>query len=286
MRIQKIGGVFVRKIISFALSTIMVLMLLIGCTSNSGAQSAAVAQPAGSEQAGGNSAASDKQVTLRFSWWGGDARHEATLAVIDAFEKANPNIKIEPEYSSYDGYSEKKTTEFASKTAPDIFQIETGLGVEYYSQGVLYNLSTTAMDFSNFNESFLVENGQFGSGSQFAIPTGQAGSAVIVNKTLADKIGIDFSQQYEWEQLLEWGKKVQEYDPECYLITANTSYAMPFFVRCYARQVNGAPIIDDEKMELNMTEEQFTDCFEFISALYKEKGCPPGSYKGPVGHQD
>ena len=81
------------------------------------------------------------QVTLRFSWWGTDARHEATLAVISAFERANPNIKIEPEYGAQAGYNEQKTVQFASGTAPDIFQIETGAGPEYQKLGVLYNLS-------------------------------------------------------------------------------------------------------------------------------------------------
>lgn len=231
-------------------------------------------------------AVAEEQVTLRFSWWGGDARHEATLAVISAFEAKNPNIKIEPEYSSYDGYSEKKTTEFASKTAPDIFQIETGLGPEYYAQGVLYNLSETSMDFSNFDANFLVRNGQFGSGSQYAMPTGMAGSALIVNKTLADEIGIDLSQQYDWEQLIEWGKQVREYNPDYYLLSANTSYAMPFFVRCYARQLNGAPIIDDKTMTLNMTEEQFVQCFQLIDQLYKTGTCAPADYKAPFGDQD
>ncbi len=45
-------------------------------------------------------------VTLRFSWWGGDERHEATLAVIEKFEEENPDIIIEPEYSSFDCYKE------------------------------------------------------------------------------------------------------------------------------------------------------------------------------------
>ena len=134
-----------------------------------------------------------EQVTLRFSWWGTDARHEATLAVIEAFERANPNIKIEAEYGAQDGYNQKKTTEFASRTAPDIFQVETGAGPEYYRLGVLYNLSTLPINFSDFLQAFLVGNGQFGSGSQYCIPTGIAGTMLTINKTLADRFGIDFT---------------------------------------------------------------------------------------------
>jgi oligogalacturonide transport system substrate-binding protein len=225
--------------------------------------------------------------TLRFSWWGTDARHEATLAVIAAFEKANPNIKIEPEYGASTGYNEKKTTEFASKTAPDIFQIETGAGPEYYRLGVLYNLSKlSSIKFDKFERNFIVTNGQFGSGSQYAIPTGVAGTALVVNKTLADKIGIDLTKPYDWEQLIVWGRQVRAYDPTCYLLSAISDSSMPFFVRAYARQLNGAPIIDDAKKVLNMTEAQFTQCFDFIDRLFKSGAAAPAAYKAPFGNQD
>lgn len=36
------------------------------------------------------------QVTLSISWWGGDSRHEATLAALELFEEKYPNIKVEP----------------------------------------------------------------------------------------------------------------------------------------------------------------------------------------------
>jgi oligogalacturonide transport system substrate-binding protein len=223
-----------------------------------------------------------EQITLRFSWWGGDARHEATLKVIEAFMAKNPNIVIEPEYGAQDGYNAKKTTEFASGTAPDIFQIETGAGPEYYALGVLYDLSSlSSISFDLFEPDFIEKNGQFGSGRQYAIPTGAAGSALIVNKTLADEIGIDFTQQYDWEQLITWGQQVQEFNPENYLISANTSAAMPFFVRAFARQINGAPIIDDATKTLNMTEEHFTQCFDFIDRMYKTGTAAPASIKEP-----
>lgn len=228
------------------------------------------------------SAPADEQVTLRFSWWGTEARHEATLAVIDAFMAKNPNIKIEPEYGAQDGYNDKKTTEFSTKTAPDIFQIETGAGPEYSRLGVLYNLSSlSSIKFDKFDPTFLKVNGQFGTGSQFAIPTGVAGSALVVNKTLADKIGIDLTQQYDWEKLIEWGKQVQAYDPEIYLLSVNTGNGVSFFIRCFTRQLNGVAMIDDQNKVLVMTEEQFTQMFDLIDRMYKSGTCAPADYKAP-----
>ncbi len=221
-------------------------------------------------------------VSLRFSWWGGDARHEATLAVIDQFEKAYPWITIEAEYGAQDGYNDKLMTQLASGTAPDIMQLETGAAPEYYEQGQLLNLSETSIDFSNFDATFIKNNGQFGSGKQYAVPTGQAGSAIIVNKDLADKIGIDFTKQYDWNQLIDWGKQVQEHDPSLYLISGNLSYMTAFIMRTWSRQANGDAIISKDN-KLNMTEQQFEECLTFIKNLYDNKAAAPLSYMASYG---
>lgn len=238
---------------------------------------------------GGQQPQQQGPVTLRFSWWGTDARHEATLAVIAAFEKANPNIKIEAEYGAQTGYNEKKTTEFASKTAPDMFQIETGAGPEYYRLGVLYNLSTIpTLKFDKFDPNYLRAAGQFGSGSQYAIPTGVGGSALVINKNLADKFGIDMTKPFDWEQLITWGQQVHAADPTVYLLSVNTNYGMDFFVRAYARQLNanGAAVINDAKKTLNTTEAQFTQIFDFLDRLYKSGAAAPAAYKAPFADQD
>lgn len=264
--------------LGLALSIVMLGSVFTGCANQSGSSSSG--ETSGSQSsATGNT---EEEVTLRFSWWGSDDRHEATLAVIDAFMEEHPNIKIEPEYSSQDGYNDKKTTEFSTGTAPDIFQIETGSGPEYSRMGVLYDLSSiSTLSFDKFDQNFIEVNGQFGTGKQYAIPTGIAGSALIVNKTLADEIGIDLSQEYDWEQLITWGQQVREYDPELYLLSVNTENGVSFFIRCYSRQLNGVPMIDDENKKLNMTEEQFTQMFDLIDRLYKSETCAPASYKAP-----
>ena len=42
-----------------------------------------------------------EQVTLRFSWWGGDSRHRATVDAIERME-LNPHVTIKAEYSGWD----------------------------------------------------------------------------------------------------------------------------------------------------------------------------------------
>ncbi len=275
-----------KKVMALVLASVMTLSFVAcGKQSNEVNDSKTDGKAASGEKVTEAAAADDQHdpVTLRFSWWGGDPRHEATLAVIDAFQKEYPWITIEPEYGAQDGYNDKLMTQFASNTAPDIIQLETGAAPEYYAQGQLLNLSETSIDFSKFDATFLQDNGQFGSGSQYAIPMGKAGTAIVVNKDLADKIGIDFTQPYDWNQLIEWGKQVQAYDPSLYLISGNEAYMMPFIIRAMARQMNGAAIIDDATNTLNVTEEQFTKMLEFVKELYESKTAVPLSYMATYG---
>lgn len=37
---------------------------------------------------------SDDQVTIKITWWGGDARHEATQKVLDLYTESHPNVNL------------------------------------------------------------------------------------------------------------------------------------------------------------------------------------------------
>jgi oligogalacturonide transport system substrate-binding protein len=60
---------------------------------------------------------------LRFAWWGGAARHAATLKAIALFEQKQPGLKIKAEYMGFNGYLERLTTQVAGGSEPDVMQI-------------------------------------------------------------------------------------------------------------------------------------------------------------------
>lgn len=64
------------------------------------------------------------EAEIRFSWWGGSDRHEATLAAIKAFEAENPGVTVKAEYMGWDGYLERLTTQIGSRSEPDLMQID------------------------------------------------------------------------------------------------------------------------------------------------------------------
>ena len=62
------------------------------------------------------------QVELRFAWWGGKARNQATLKALEAFEAKYPNIKVKAEYTGWDGFYSRLTTQINSNTEADVIQ--------------------------------------------------------------------------------------------------------------------------------------------------------------------
>lgn len=222
-----------------------------------------------------------EQITLRFSWWGGEERLAATLDVIKQFEELNPNIKIEPEYGSSDGYADKLATQLASGTAPDIIQIDPGLMPALVSDETNYflDLNNSSFNFSNFDENYykLRING-FYDGKQLGIPTGISGGAVLVNQGLADQIGIDFHTQYTWDDIFDWAKKVREYDDSMYLICSNKDYVANILANNYAKQLSGKTFINEETKEINLTSEQWQEVYTFVKRLYDEEVIAPASY--------
>jgi oligogalacturonide transport system substrate-binding protein len=60
---------------------------------------------------------------MRFAWWGGAARHAATLKALALFEQRHPGLKVKAEYMGFAGYLERLTTQIAGGSEPDVMQI-------------------------------------------------------------------------------------------------------------------------------------------------------------------
>ena len=92
-----------KKRIAVLLSAVMLMAsALMGCQPGTKQESTV---PSQAESSTTQTAAKEKEpVTLRFSWWGGDSRHEATIKAIELYMEKNPDITIEYEYMGFDTY--------------------------------------------------------------------------------------------------------------------------------------------------------------------------------------
>ena len=217
-------------------------------------------------------------VTLRFMWWGGDARHAATLNVIEAFEAKYPYITIEAEYGSDQGYQEKLTTQLVAGTAADIIQMGTGWMPSYVASNPDYFVDfkeyPELISLDNFAPSFLENNGGF-DGKQYGLPTGISGHAFVYNTALAEAIGLDFTEQYSWSDLIDMGALVKEYDESLYLLSIDQTLLNSMIIRPYLQQITGNTVLVNSTNTRGFEEEDLVKVLTYIKELYDNNVVAP-----------
>jgi multiple sugar transport system substrate-binding protein len=172
------------------------------------AGTAAVGLLAGCGTSGGSKNA-DGSVTLRFGWWGNDVRNKQTQQVIDAFQQAHPNIKIQGEPGVWAGYWDKLATQTAANDMPDIIQMDLAYIAEYGGRGALLDLSKQkGLDLSAFDKNTLA-SGQY-SGKQYGLSTGQNALAVFANVNVFKKAGVPIPDdtKWTWEDFLKTAQAI------------------------------------------------------------------------------
>src|SRR5687767_7043614 len=135
-------------------------------------------------------------VTIRFTWWGGDARQKATQQVIDSFQAENPNITVVGEYSDWSGYWDKLATQVAANDAPDIIQMDEKFITEYSTRGALLDLSKYDIDTAKFDEAAL--NAGKGSKGLTGVAAGINAATILANPAVFKAAGVALPDDSTW----------------------------------------------------------------------------------------
>ena len=155
-------------------------------------------------------AESEEPVTLRVCWWGSQTRHDLTMAAIEKFEEKYPNITVEAEFTSWDGYWSKLATQVAGNLLPDVIQMDYQYLNQYATSGVLADLGpyyeSGAIDVSNVDESVLV-SGQV-NGVNYALSTGTNALATFYRQDVLDEAGLEMPMEPTLESFAELAAQV------------------------------------------------------------------------------
>lgn len=211
----------------------------------------------------------DEKVTIRFSWWGGDSRNQATLAAIDLYMKAHPNVIIEPEYSGFSGYYKKLVTQLVSSNAPDVFQSDQGWTSAFFKRGdVFADLSKfPSIRTDDFNSQMIEDYCMMGD-NLVVLPMGFNGTVFVYNKDMLAPYlnGIDINN-WSWEDMIRVGESLHAAHADEYLTTNITDAYVRFVLKPYLEQVTNTISIKDD-YTLGFKEEQMTETFAFIQRLF------------------
>jgi len=204
-------------------------------------------------------------VTLRFGWWGGGERHEATLKAIKAFEAKNPGVTIKGEYGGWNGYPEKLTTQIAGGNEPDIMQINWA----WISQ-----FSKTGDGFYDMNKANAVNKADFVSeawksgmvnGKLNALPVAYTARVFLWNKTQWDKAGLPLPKT--WDDLLKAGKVFNDKLGKGYHPIDGQLYDRVLLSHAYIYQKTGKPWISTNQAKVALTEAEALDWVKFFNSM-------------------
>lgn len=231
-----------------------------------------------------------EEAHMRFMWWGGDARHEATLKVIEEFENANPGVSIDAEYGGMDGYYQKLTTQISSGTEPDIIQIVPEWFMPLGRGGdVFYNLDESGIiDVSGFDQEYLASTCSI-DGRLQGLPTGGNGSIMAINKDFMERFDIAEDFQWDWETLKTKGAEIHAQDPESYLLGGyvdGNGTPLAHLVKYHIMQQPGATGWVNSDFTLGFTQEHVENAFNYFLELLDNGTLQPveetSLYKAPL----
>jgi multiple sugar transport system substrate-binding protein len=215
-------------------------------------------------------------VTLRFSWWGGDSRHEYTQELIDLYMEQNPHVTIEADFTDWNSYWDKLSTTVAGGDTPDVMQHETRYIREYADNGVLADLNSylgSTIETDNLDTDTLPA-GQVGDAT-YAVPTGVNAYSLVVDPVAFEAAGVELPDDtsWTWDDYSSLAAEISASGGDIYG-TQDQGYNEAS-LQVYLRQ-NGEDLYNEDGTDLGFTAETMAAWWQ-IGVDQRDNGAPSAS---------
>ena len=206
------------------------------------------------------------QVELRFAWWGGKARNQATLKALDAFEAKYPNIKVKAEYTGWDGFYSRLTTQINSNTEADVIQTNWNwLTLLSKTGDGFYDLNKLSQpigldQFSPASLASTTVNGKVN-----AIPVSANVMLFYYNAATWKKAGVPLPKS--WDDLLKAGPVFKEKLGDNYYPLILTEQDSLLLLNSWVYQGNQKPMVDEKTRKLGWNHDDLVQAFTFYRQL-------------------
>lgn len=150
----------------------------------------------------------DGPTEISFLNYSSNGGQEDTLAaMVEAFETANPDIKVNVETLGYDDYFTQLAIRVAGDQAPDVFELNIENFRAYADKGAISEIDTSDLDISEIHPTTL-EAFQIGD-KQFGLPTKFSNVVLIYNKDLFDEADQSYpTSSWTWADELEAAQNI------------------------------------------------------------------------------
>ncbi|WP_043346592.1 ABC transporter substrate-binding protein [Beutenbergia cavernae] len=215
---------------------------------------------------------------LRIVWWGAEDRADAINAALDVVTEREPGLTFVSEYSGFDGYFPKLTTQIAGGNAPDIAAVNfVPERVDYAQRGALLDLTpyveSGALDLSGYDDA-TIDYGRTGDGL-YGLPTSISTQAVLVNTDVFDEYGLEVpADDWTWDEFIALSNGVTEATGGAVHGTEDVS-ALHWVYETWYFGKTGDLIYEDDSGARTDDVEDVTEWFEMWADLRESGGTVP-----------
>lgn len=224
--------------------------------------------------AGAMTSVAQAETVLRFSWWGGNSRHQATLKAIELFEARNPGVKIKPEFGGWGGHLEKITVQMAGRNEPDIMQINWNWLWMFSRQGDGYldmNKYKNLLKLDEFSPAAIqpgIVNGKLN-----ALPSTYTARMWFWQKETFTKAGLPLPKT--WDEMLADGKVFEQKLGREYYTQDGINYDVILMSHAWIFQKTGKQYIDPKQAKVALTVPEALEWVRFYKKLSSSHAVVP-----------
>jgi oligogalacturonide transport system substrate-binding protein len=222
---------------------------------------------------------------LRFSWWGGAGRHEATLKAIALFERRHPGVKIKAEYMGFNGYLERLTTQIAGRSEPDVMQINWAWLAMFSKRGNGFtdlDQHRQHLALHQF-EAEDIAMGRIGgpTGKLNALPVSYSARVMLWNEAAFQRAGLPLPRS--WDELFAAGRIFKaRYGDKAFPIDGEL-YDMILLAQSWVQQKYGTPYVDPAAPRVAMSPQAALEWVQVYQRLVNEHVAVPLPLRASLG---
>jgi multiple sugar transport system substrate-binding protein len=229
----------------------------------------------------------EEPVTITYFTFSAAPDHLGELdEMIQIFEAAHPNIKVEVETAAWDDYFTRLQTFIAGGAAPDVFELNYENFVSYASKGVLLDLSAMAAADGDFDQSIFYPrayNAFNYNNLQLGLPATFSTVVLFYNKDMFDAAGLDYpAANWTWDDAVTAAAQLTDAEAGVWGL-----YSPIQFWEFYKKaEQNGCEFFNADKTEATVNTPACVETLETMLSFVEDGVMPSDADMGGVSDGD
>jgi len=221
---------------------------------------------------------------LRFTYWGSEMEKAAIEQMVAAFEKANPDVDVEPIHIPYEGYIAQVTAMMQNGEPPDVGYLISLQAPLWAEEGKLLDLTDLIQNDPLLSTTLLASRYYYAPGKVAGINTAIEATLLFYNKAVFDEAGVPYppsdpAKAWTWDEFVAAAQKLTRdangkhpgeggFDPEkisTYGIAFDKTYeGWTFYPFIFS---NGGQMVNEDGTRLLLDSPEATEAMQKLADL-------------------